>query len=345
MEHRRSVLCGSGPFVGLVACATLIAGCIPSHSSESAPARPAPEVRSEPRARDRQVKATGVIKARVGAEVRVGARISGVVDRLYVKVGDAVAKGDVLATLDDRDLVARRAGAEADLRRTEAELRYAEAEFRRNSELRAARVVAPSELDLAERGCAVARQQVEVARAALEFASIQLEYARITAPISGVVASVATQEGETVAASFAAPTFVTLIDLTRLEVWAYVDETDIGRIEPGLAARFTVDTYGEEEFPGTVATIYPKAEIRDNVVNYVTVVRFDPVAGRTLRPEMTTTVRIALGPDSAADPVPASSAPGRAAAHEPGSAKNITGGRGDELRLADRAATQRTHTP
>ncbi|MEO8623322.1 MAG: efflux RND transporter periplasmic adaptor subunit, partial [bacterium] len=140
----------------------------------------------------------------------------------------------------------------------------------------------------------VAKQKVEGARANLAFAAAQAGYARIAAPISGVVASVSTQEGETVAASFAAPTFLTLLDPSRLEVWAYVDETDIGRIRSGQTARFTVDTYGDHEFDGHVTTVYPKAEIRDNVVNYVTVVRFEPPRDRTLRSEMTTTVRIAL---------------------------------------------------
>jgi macrolide-specific efflux system membrane fusion protein len=112
--------------------------------------------------------------------------------------------------------------------------------------------------------------------------------------MAGVVASVSTQEGETVAASFASPTFVTLLDLARLEVRAYVDETDIGRVKVGQPARFTVDTYPGEAFAGEVTAIYPQAEIRDNVVDYVTVVRFATPPGRTLRPEMTTTVEILL---------------------------------------------------
>jgi RND family efflux transporter MFP subunit len=240
------------------------------------------------------VKATGVIKPRVGAEVRVGSRASGVVKRLYVQIGDAVEKGQLLAELDDRDLTARRDQAAADVRRSLAELRYAQADLDRKRELGAAKVIAPSELDLADRACAVAEQQLAVAQAALASAATQLDYARIVAPIAGVVASVSTQEGETVAASLAAPTFVTLIDLSRLEVWAYVDETDIGRIQLGQAATFTVDTYAEQEFAGGVTTIYPKAEIRDNVVNYVSVVKFDPPRDRILRPEMTATVRIAL---------------------------------------------------
>jgi HlyD family secretion protein len=241
-----------------------------------------------------QVKATGVIKPRVGAEVKVGSRISGVVKRLHVQIGDSVAQGQLLAELDDRDLAALRDQAAATLKQLEATKRYAEADLRRKRELFAARSIAQSDLDVVERELAVSEQQVEAARASLAYATAQVGYARITAPISGVVASVATEEGETVAASFAAPTFLTLLDPSRLEVWAYVDETDIGRIRNGQTARFTVDTYGDEEFEGRVTAVHPKAEIRDNVVDYVTVVQFQRPKNRTLRPEMTTTVRVAL---------------------------------------------------
>lgn len=249
---------------------------------------PAPRVVK--RERDRTVKATGVIKPSVGAEVRVGSRTSGVVRRLFVRIGDRVEKGQLLAELDDRDLVARRNEARAALQLADANLDYAKADLQRKQTMRD--LVAPSELDLAARAFAVAEQQRAGAKASLDFATTQLGYVRIVAPIAGVVASVSTQEGETVAASFAAPTFVTLVDLSRLEVWAYVDETDIGRIRIGQRARFTVDTYGAQEFDGVVTAIYPKAEIRDNVVNYVAVLHFDPPRDRVLRPDMTTTVRM-----------------------------------------------------
>jgi HlyD family secretion protein len=240
------------------------------------------------------VKATGIIKPRVGAEVRVGSRISGVVRRLYVRVGDRVRRGQLLAELDDRDLIARREEAGAALQQAEANLTYAMTDLQRKRQLTVEGVLSRSELDLSDRAATVADKQVAAARASLAYAATQVAYGRIEAPIDGVVASISTQEGETVAASFAAPTFVTLVDLGRLEVWAYVDETDIGRIRGAQIARFTVDTYGDHEFEGRVSTVYPKAEIRDNVVNYVTVIRFDPPRDRTLRPEMTTTVRIAL---------------------------------------------------
>jgi HlyD family secretion protein len=239
------------------------------------------------------VKATGVVKPRIGAEVKVGSRVSGVVARLHVRIGDTVARGQLLAELETRELAARRNQAAASLASADATLQYAHAELERKRALGASELVSPAELDLAERGRAVAEQQKVEAEANLDFARTQLGYSRISAPIGGVVASVATQEGETVAASLAAPTFVTLVDLARLEIWAYVDETDIGRIQKGQDARFTVDTYPEHEFEGRVTAIYPQAEIRDNVVNYVTVVTFDPPRDRTLRPEMTAAVRIA----------------------------------------------------
>jgi RND family efflux transporter MFP subunit len=240
------------------------------------------------------VKATGVIKPMIGAEVKVGSRASGVVERLFVRIGDTVQKGQLLAELDLRELRARSGQAAAALESARASASYAQADLRRKRDLAMTQLIAPSDLDLAERAAAVAEQQRKEAEATLEYARTQLGYAHINAPITGIVASVSTQEGETVAASFAAPTFVTLLDLSRLEVWAYVDETDIGRIRNGLTARFTVDTYPDQEFGGRVTAIYPQAELRDNVVNYVTVVRFDSPKGYTLRPEMTTAVKITL---------------------------------------------------
>lgn len=266
----------------------LLAACEASVDGASRETAPLPS--NVQRRNETEVKASGVIKPMVGAEVRVGSRVSGVVRRLFVRIGDRVEKGQLLAELDDRDLVSRRREALAALNLAQANLSYARADLARKRDLRD--LLAPSELDVAQRAFAVAEQQTAGAQAALEAATTQLGYARIAAPIAGVVASIATQEGETVAASFAAPTFVTLLDLTRLEVWAYVDETDIGRIRPGMPARFTVDTYGGEEFTGRVTAIYPKPEVRDNVVNYVTVIRFDAPRDRVLRPEMTATVRV-----------------------------------------------------
>ncbi len=251
-------------------------------------------VRAARRDLDSVVKATGVIRPVVGAEVKVGSRASGVVERLHARVGDRVRKGQLLAELETRELAARRDQAAAAVESARAAAAFAAQEEARARRVASAEGISRSDLERAERNAALARARVGEASAALALARVQLEQARIAAPISGVVASVATQEGETVSATLAAPTFVTIVDLDRLELWAYVDETDIGRIQLGQTAAFSVDAYPDRTFEGQVAAIYPKAEIRDNVVDYVVVVRFPPPPDQALRPEMTASVRIVL---------------------------------------------------
>jgi len=290
------------------------------------------------------VLATGAVQPQIGAEVRVGARISGKVERLLANIGDTVSKGQVVAELEHADLeslVAQRQAelslaeaklaavesllpreiekARLDLEQSQATHTFAEKIVGRTQKLRmhdaaseetldqdqerhavaGARVAsARKALELAEARYAEdlrqAQAEIERARSALTNAQVQLSYATITAPIQGVIASVSTEEGETVAAGMQAPTFVTIIDLERLQVDAYVDEVDIGKVKVGQRAVFTVDAFPGIEFEGKVSAIYPKAVIQDNVVNYDVVVDIQtPYHGR-LRPEMTASVTIFL---------------------------------------------------
>ena len=241
------------------------------------------------------VMATGVVRPVVGAEVEVGSRISGRLVRLPVKVGDSVEAGDLLAELDAAGLDAQVAQAEANLVLAQAERALAQTVFDRKQRLVDEEIIPRTDLDVAFRDLEVAAARTENARAGLRGAEINRGYSRIEAPIRGVIAEVTTREGETVAASFAAPTFVTIIDLERLEVQAYVDETDIGRIFVGQPATFTVDTYNDVEFEATVTAIEPNAEIQGSVVNYVAVLEFADQEGTILRPEMTAHVRLEAG--------------------------------------------------
>ncbi|KAF0212781.1 MAG: RND family efflux transporter MFP [Ignavibacteria bacterium] len=238
------------------------------------------------------VLATGVIKPKVGAEVRVGSRVSGVVKKLNVHVGDIVRKGDLLANLDDIELTAQYNQVAANLEIAKSTLKYAGIEKERQEILLEQNAVSKQSYDLAVKTFEVAQAEVAQVKANLDYAKVQLDYTRIFAPIDGSVASVSTQEGETVAAMFTAPTFLTIIDLKRLEVRAYVDETDISKVKEGQKTEFTVDTYPSITFEGIVKAIYPKAELIDNVVNYVVIINISDSKGKILRPEMTTTVNI-----------------------------------------------------
>jgi len=254
------------------------------------------------------VLAIGAVKPQVGAEVKVGARLSGKLRRLHANIGDRVEEGQLLAELEKDDLeaavVQRQAEvsvAEAQIAEAKARLKHAEQEHQRQSALVAQQITSRSELDAAARDLEVgkatlglAQRRLEAARATLCEAEVKRSYATLTAPITGVIGSVSTQEGETVAAGFNAPTFVTIIDLERLQVDAFVDEVDIGKVQPGQEALFTVDAFPDQEFAGEVTAIYPKAVIQDNVVNYDVVVDIRTPYDGLLRPDMTASVMILL---------------------------------------------------
>ena len=294
------------------------------------------------------VQAIGAVKPQIGAEVRVGARISGRVVRLHANLRDRVEEGQTIAELEQEELQAavdeRQAElelaeaklaalsrvfpreiekAESEVTRWEATVDLAKKELARQDELLEQEFISQQERDRAEEKLLVAQAQLKTAHKALEVvntnseedqkkaaaevarakaakisAETRLAYATITAPISGVIGSVSTQEGETVAAGLNAPTFVTIVDLSRLQVDAYVDEVDIGKIQVGQEAVFVVEAFPVKEFQGKVMAIYPKAIIQDNVVKYVAAIEIKSEYEGFLRPEMTTTVEILLEPRS-----------------------------------------------
>jgi RND family efflux transporter MFP subunit len=296
MPHKSSVPRWIGR-VGLLA-AGLSVGWVTARRADAlgpdAPAASGETATVERRDIGATVLATGVIRAKVGAQVAVGSRVSGVLKKLHVTIGDQVRAGQLLAELDPLEFETQVERADAARANAVAERSYAESEFKRVQQLAETGAATRAELTGAQRTRETTRAKEREAGAALTAAHVQLEYTKIRAPISGVIATVSTQEGETVAASFAAPTFLTIVDLSRLEVWAFVDETDIGRVKVGQQARFTVDTYQGDEFEGRVSAIRPTAEVRDNVVNYVTLIELQNRTRKVLRPEMTTTVNIEL---------------------------------------------------
>jgi multidrug efflux pump subunit AcrA (membrane-fusion protein) len=85
-----------------------------------------------------------------------------------------------------------------------------------------------------------------------------------------------------------------IVDLNRLQVNAFVDEVDIGKVQLGQRVTFNVDAFPAEDFTGSVAAIYPSATIQDNVVKYVVAIAVEDENRRLLRPEMTASVRIQL---------------------------------------------------
>ncbi|MCX8022180.1 MAG: efflux RND transporter periplasmic adaptor subunit [Syntrophorhabdaceae bacterium] len=249
---------------------------------------------------------TGIIKAQVGAIVKVGTRATGTLTSLRYQVGDYVKKGELIAEIDDREKVANKKSIEAqleeqkkDLEAKRAQYEYARINYEREKSLLEREFTTKDNVDKAKRELDVALAQLELSKAKIKEAeeslnalNVSLSYHKIYAPISGYVSQVTTQEGETIVAGLSAVNLITIIDTTKLEMWIYVDETDIGRTKPGMKVEYWVDAYRDKKFYGKIDMIYPQPEIKDNIVYYLAIVKIDRKDAEFLKPEMTSHARI-----------------------------------------------------
>ncbi|HNT44405.1 MAG TPA: efflux RND transporter periplasmic adaptor subunit, partial [Syntrophorhabdaceae bacterium] len=188
-----------------------------------------------------------------------------------------------------------------DLEAKRAQDLYNQTNYEREQRLLAKEYTTKDSVEKAKRELDVSRAQVELGKAKVREAQEKLKalkvshsYTKIYAPISGYISSVATQEGETVVSGLSAPNLITIIDPTKLEMWIYVDETDIGRVKPGLKVEYWVDAYRDKLYRGVIDRIYPQPEIKENIVYYLAIVKIDPNDALTLKPEMTSHVRIVI---------------------------------------------------
>ncbi|MFI5178936.1 MAG: efflux RND transporter periplasmic adaptor subunit [Vicinamibacterales bacterium] len=250
--------------------------------------------------------ATGAISAL--RTVDVGTQVSGIVQKLYVDFNSIVHKDEILAEIDPQNAKEEVDQAEASRERAEIDLEQERASFeidQRNLDravaLRARELDTQQDLDQAalqvKEDEAVIKQDqaaINIADAGLDQAKVDLGYCTIRSPIDGVVISRNVDEGQTVAARLAAPTlYVLATDLTRLQLVADVDESDVSRIRAGQQVTFTVDAYAGRQFPASVTSVRLNATTTNNVVTYQVVVDV-PNPDLRLMPGMTATVAIQI---------------------------------------------------
>ena len=233
------------------------------------------------------VSSTGTISA-VGT-IEVGTQVSGRVEKVLVDFNDDVAKDQVLAILDTTNLAMQVRDARANITRSKAQFDQAEFDYNNTQTLFDKKLV--SELDLRSKKTAfeVNRANYQSALTSLERARTNLKYAIIRSSIDGKVLYRNIDPGQTVAASFNTPTlFVIAEDLSRVEIHAQVDESDVGQIKPGQVARFTVQAHMDEIFTGMVRQIWLQPTTVQNVVMYTVLIDADN--NGLLMPGMTATV-------------------------------------------------------
>ena len=251
-----------------------------------------------------RVTASGQLQATV--TVQVGAQVSGRVQTLLVDYNDAVKKGQLIAKIDPQlftaaveQASANHLSAKASVDRAVAQEKDAEMNLQRANALAAQQLASGSEVQTANTNVSVAKAATQVAKAtlaqssaALHQAQVNLSYTEIHSPIDGTVISRSVDVGQTVAASLQAPVLFTIAeDLRKMQVHTSVAEGDVGRLEKGMEASFTVDAFPGRRFKAVISQIRNAPQTVQNVVTYDAVLDVDNDELK-LRPGMTATVTI-----------------------------------------------------
>jgi len=234
------------------------------------------------------VSSTGTLSA-IGT-VEVGTQVSGTLKQVLVDFNDHVKKDQLLAVLDKRVLKSAVQEAKASLMKARAQEELAQADFKRSKRLYDNKMVSEQEFVQGKTNLATAKASVISAETSLNRAETNLNYADIRSPIDGTIIQRNVEPGQTVAASFSTPTlFLVAADLSKMEIQALVDESDIGQIRLNQSVRFTVEAYPDKSFSGMVKQIRLQPSTVNNVVNYTVIVNADN-PDHLLLPGMTATV-------------------------------------------------------
>jgi HlyD family secretion protein len=261
------------------------------------------------------ISATGT--AQPEEVVDVGAQVMGLILEFgpdprdpakLVDYGSVVEKGTLLARIDSTPYKSALEQAEATLQRSEADQleleaksRQAEREWTRAKTLMPQKAIADTDYDTALANHEVAKANVAAGlatirqnKASVDTARTNLGYCTIRSPVRGVIIDRRVNIGQTVVASLNAPSlFLIAKDLRRMQVWASVNEADIGHIRLDMPVRFTVDAYPDQVLRGKVTQIRMNATMTQNVVTYTVVVTTDNSKGKLL-PYLTANVQFEM---------------------------------------------------
>lgn len=250
----------------------------------------------------KSITATGTIQP--VDTVAVGSQVSGVIKNIYVDFNTVVKKGQLLATIDPSIILAQKEQSLANLANAASNLKYQQSTYERQNKLFALGTISQADYQIAQNGFNVAKAAVANAQAQLKITTKNLFYTNIYSPIDGMILNRNVSEGQTIAASFNAPTlFIIAKDLTKMQVRVAVDEADIGEVKSGQNVSFTVDAFPDEIFKGSVQQILLHAKVNSNVVTYTTLINVDNT-NLKLKPGMTASINIYTKEDTKALLIP-----------------------------------------
>lgn len=244
---------------------------------------------AEPTTISETVTATGTMES--VTQVDVGTQVTGIIDKLYADYNDHVQKGQLLAELEKTLLDSELKSADANMASAKASYEYAKQNYERDKALHDEQLISDYEFQTSKRDYDVARLSYEKSQADRVRAAKNLNYAEIYSPIDGIVISREVEVGQTVVSSMNVANLYVIADLENMQVVGDVDEADIGQIKTGQHVTFTVDSYPDDVFSGTVTQVRLNPTTESNVVTYEVIVNA-PNPDLKLIPGMTANLTI-----------------------------------------------------
>ncbi len=241
------------------------------------------------------VDSSGVVEPLATVEVK--SKASGEVLDLLVEVGDNVDAGDLLVRIDPRTVRNRLAQADAELTAAQARRSISETQMKRAESLRKQGTYTEADYEAAALELANAQAQVVSTTVAVENARIAVDDTDIRAPVVGTVIAKPVEKGQVISSptqDFGGGTLLlTMADLSAVRIRALIDETDIGKVRPGMSARVTVAAYPNQPFDGEVAKVEPQAVVEQNVTMFAVLISIQNPEG-LLMPGMNAEVEVAV---------------------------------------------------
>jgi HlyD family secretion protein len=251
------------------------------------------------------VDASGVIEPESLVEVK--SKASGEVLAVHAETGDVVQAGFLLIEIDKRTPKNRLAETEAALVAARARAKIAETQMNRAQALFRSQTLTQADVEQTELEHAQAKSMVVSAEVALENARITLEDTDVRAPVTGTIIEKSVEPGIVITSPTQAVSGGTVLmkmaDLTSVQVRTRVDETDIGKIQPGMPTRVTVSAYPNQPFDGVVLKIEPQAIVEQNVTMFAVLIKLGNPGG-VLKPGMNADVEIQIGKRDSVAAVP-----------------------------------------
>jgi HlyD family secretion protein len=241
------------------------------------------------------VEAAGTIEPLLTVEIK--SKASGEVLKVAGNTGEVVQAGTLLVQIDKRSPRNLLAQAESELEAAIARRSIAKAQNERARKLFESKTINEVDYETTQLEYANAKADVVRAQVAVENARITLDDTDVRAPITGTIIEKLVETGQVISSPMkdfgGGTSLMKMANLTTVQVRALVDETDVGKIEPGRPVTVRVTAYPNQPFPGEVHKIEPQAQEEQSVTTFAVLIRLPNAAG-LLRPGMNADVEIGV---------------------------------------------------